>query len=128
MTTSLDPRLNQLLSSLPAEEWVRWLPALEHVDMPLGEVLYESGVAITHVASVGVHSRRYVARLTRREIIEHRDFEAAFARLLGNVAANEAGAPGNQYAHRRSITQATALGEALLAAVLTPACSRPSRS
>ena len=49
MTTSLDPRLNQLLSSLPAEEWVRWLPELERVDMPLGEVLYESGVAITHV-------------------------------------------------------------------------------
>jgi CRP-like cAMP-binding protein len=49
MTTSLDPRLNHLLSSLPAEEWARWLPALEHVDMRLGEVLYESGVAITHV-------------------------------------------------------------------------------
>jgi len=49
MTTSLDPRLNHLLSSLPAGEWARWLPALEHVDMPLGEVLYESGMAMTHV-------------------------------------------------------------------------------
>jgi len=49
MTTPLDPRTNHLLSSLPADEWARWLPALEHVDMPLGEVLYESGVAMTHV-------------------------------------------------------------------------------
>jgi len=28
---------------LPQAEWARWLPLLESVDMPLGEVLYESG-------------------------------------------------------------------------------------
>jgi CRP-like cAMP-binding protein len=44
-----DPRGNHLLASLPADEWARWLPALESVDMPLGQVLYESGVAMTHV-------------------------------------------------------------------------------
>ena len=44
-----DPRRNLLLAALPPDEWSRWLPALEPVDMPLGEVLYESGVAMTHV-------------------------------------------------------------------------------
>jgi len=44
-----DARKNHLLAALPAEEWARWLPSLELVDMPLGEVLYESGVAMTHV-------------------------------------------------------------------------------
>jgi CRP-like cAMP-binding protein len=40
---------NYLLAALPAEDLARWLPALELVQMPLGEVLYESGVAMTHV-------------------------------------------------------------------------------
>src|SRR5881227_583792 len=44
-----DARKNHLLAALPAEEWARWLPSLEPVDMPLGEVLYESGMAMTHV-------------------------------------------------------------------------------
>jgi CRP-like cAMP-binding protein len=49
MATPPDPRRNHLLAALPGEEWARWQPALELVDMPLGEVLYESGVAMTHV-------------------------------------------------------------------------------
>ena len=49
MATRPDPWENYLLASLPPDEWARWLPALEPVDMPLGEVLYESGVAMTHV-------------------------------------------------------------------------------
>jgi len=49
MATPPDPRTNQLLAALPAAEWARWLPSLEPVDMPLGEVLYESGIAMTHV-------------------------------------------------------------------------------
>jgi len=44
-----DPKQNKLLAALPADEWARWLPALEPVDMPLGHVLYESGMAMTHV-------------------------------------------------------------------------------
>jgi hypothetical protein len=43
MTTSLDPRKNQLLAALPEPELQRWLPHLEYVDMRLGEVLYEAG-------------------------------------------------------------------------------------
>jgi len=34
---------NQLLAALPKAEWLRWLPDLEPVKLPLGEVLYESG-------------------------------------------------------------------------------------
>jgi CRP-like cAMP-binding protein len=44
-----DPRLNQLLAALPAEEWARWQPQLEWVDMPLGQVIYESGRSLSHV-------------------------------------------------------------------------------
>jgi len=40
---------NQLLASLPDSEWQRWSGALEPVQMPLGEVLYESGVALNYV-------------------------------------------------------------------------------
>jgi CRP-like cAMP-binding protein len=40
---------NHLLAALPHAEWQRWLPLLEPVDLPLGEVLYESGVTLSHV-------------------------------------------------------------------------------
>lgn len=46
MTDPVDPRQNQLLASLPAQEWARWQPQLERVELPLGEVLYESGVLL----------------------------------------------------------------------------------
>jgi CRP-like cAMP-binding protein len=49
MAASPDPRRNQLLASLPPPEWERWSPLLEAVDMPLGQVLYESGISLTHV-------------------------------------------------------------------------------
>jgi len=49
MTTSLDPRKNQLLAALPEAELQRWLPHLEYVDMRLGEVLYEAGSTLSHV-------------------------------------------------------------------------------
>jgi CRP-like cAMP-binding protein len=40
---------NHLLAALPKPEAYRWLPILETVDLPLGQVLYESGVALSHV-------------------------------------------------------------------------------
>jgi CRP-like cAMP-binding protein len=49
MTSTQEPRNNQLLAALPAAEWERWLPQLEWVEMPLGEVLYESGTTLSHV-------------------------------------------------------------------------------
>ena len=45
----LDPKANQLLAALPPGEWDRWLPQLERVEMPLGQVLYESGTTLSHV-------------------------------------------------------------------------------
>jgi CRP-like cAMP-binding protein len=49
MVVTPDPRTNHLLAALPDAEWQRWLSQLELVDMPLGEVLYESGSRMTHV-------------------------------------------------------------------------------
>lgn len=49
MLTHSDPRQNQLLAALPPEEWKRWLPQLEFVDLTLGQVLYEPGGTMTHV-------------------------------------------------------------------------------
>ncbi len=43
MSIALDPKKNHLLAALPEAEWQRWRPQLEPVEMPLGEVLYESG-------------------------------------------------------------------------------------
>jgi CRP-like cAMP-binding protein len=38
-----------LLAALPDAEWQRWLPELQAVSMPLGQVLYESGTTLSHV-------------------------------------------------------------------------------
>jgi CRP-like cAMP-binding protein len=40
---------NRLIAALPEAELVRWLPWLEWVEMPLGQVLYESGKTQSHV-------------------------------------------------------------------------------
>ncbi len=37
------------MAALPPDEWNRWAPSLERVDMPLGQVLYESGIALDYV-------------------------------------------------------------------------------
>ena len=47
--TGTDARENRLLAALPDADWKRWLPQLELVEMPLGEVLYESGATLSHV-------------------------------------------------------------------------------
>lgn len=44
-----DPKSNGLLACLPEAEWQRWLPHLEPVELPLGDVLHESGVTMQHV-------------------------------------------------------------------------------
>ena len=49
MATSPDPRKNHLLAALPEAEWQRWSPQLEAIDMPLGQVLYESGSTLQYV-------------------------------------------------------------------------------
>jgi CRP-like cAMP-binding protein len=49
MVVRLNPKTNQLLAALPAEDWSRWEPQLELVELPLGEVLYEPGATLSHV-------------------------------------------------------------------------------
>jgi CRP-like cAMP-binding protein len=49
MTISPDLKKNRLLAALPEAELRRWLPHLEYVDMPLGDVLYEAGSTLSHV-------------------------------------------------------------------------------
>jgi len=44
-----DARKNRLLAQLPPDEWQRWQPQLESVNLPLGQVLYESGATMSHV-------------------------------------------------------------------------------
>ncbi|MDA8329309.1 MAG: Crp/Fnr family transcriptional regulator [Betaproteobacteria bacterium] len=46
---SHNPTQNHLLAALPTDEFERLAPHLELVEMPLGEVLYESGGQLKHV-------------------------------------------------------------------------------
>jgi hypothetical protein len=39
---STDPNHDHSLAALPDDQWQRWLPSHEHVEMPLGQVLYEA--------------------------------------------------------------------------------------
>jgi CRP-like cAMP-binding protein len=43
-----DPRQNRLFAALPADACVRLMPYLELVKLPLGQVLHESGIPISH--------------------------------------------------------------------------------
>jgi len=49
MSKVKDFRRNNLLAALPEAEWKRWSVSLERVEMPLGEVLYEPGIALGYV-------------------------------------------------------------------------------
>jgi CRP-like cAMP-binding protein len=49
MPFDTDPKQNLLLAALPEPELQRWLPILQSIDMPLGQVLYESGDVGGHV-------------------------------------------------------------------------------
>lgn len=55
-------RTNHLLAGLPSAERARLLPALEAVTFELGDVLYESGVALHHLyfPTTAVFSLLYV--------------------------------------------------------------------
>ncbi len=48
--SQLNPaKKNELLAALAPADLARWLPQLEAVTMPLGQVLYESGATLSHV-------------------------------------------------------------------------------
>lgn len=42
------PNQNLILAALPVPDYKRLLPALEFIELPLGQVLYEPGVPMTH--------------------------------------------------------------------------------
>jgi len=46
---SMQSKHNQLLAALPVSEFSRFVPYLEMIDMPLGMVLYESGMQMEYV-------------------------------------------------------------------------------
>ncbi len=48
MLPSHNPHQNHLLAALPADEYARLFPHLELVFLPLGNVLYESGIQLCH--------------------------------------------------------------------------------
>jgi CRP-like cAMP-binding protein len=62
MPNAHQPKDNHLLAMLPEAEWERMAPHLVAVDMPLGQVVYESGDPIHHVyfPSTAVVSLLYV--------------------------------------------------------------------
>jgi len=49
MAAEVDKASNHLLASLPTQEWLRWRPRLELIDLKLGQVLYESGAKMQYV-------------------------------------------------------------------------------
>src|SRR5450830_1565354 len=49
MISLIDAQKNQLLAVLPEAELQRWLPQLEPVELPLGQVLYEAGGTLGYV-------------------------------------------------------------------------------
>jgi CRP-like cAMP-binding protein len=49
MHKAREMKRNHLLAALPDVEWKRWAGSLERIEMPLGEVLYEPGVALDYV-------------------------------------------------------------------------------
>ena len=49
MDIGRDFEANGLLAALPENERARWMPLLERVELPLGKVLYESGMTLSHV-------------------------------------------------------------------------------
>jgi CRP-like cAMP-binding protein len=49
MHTITELKKNHLLAALPKAEWDRWSRSLQRIEMPLGTVLYETGVALDYV-------------------------------------------------------------------------------
>ena len=49
MSFACSPKQNQVLAALPETCYARLLPDFERVEMPLGQVLHESDIALSHV-------------------------------------------------------------------------------
>lgn len=62
MTTKQNQLANSILAALPAADFEHISPYLEEVEMPLGEVLYESGMQLQHIyfPTTAIVSKCYV--------------------------------------------------------------------
>lgn len=49
MSNAIGSVQNHLLAALPQAQWQRWKPDLELVELPLGQVIYESGCSMSYV-------------------------------------------------------------------------------
>jgi CRP-like cAMP-binding protein len=49
MAASVHFQENHLIGTLPKDDYQRWLPSLEKVELSLGQVLYESGTVLSHI-------------------------------------------------------------------------------
>jgi CRP-like cAMP-binding protein len=114
-----DPRHNKLLAALPDEDWQRWLPHVEWMDMPLGHVLYESGVPMTHVCFpvTSIVSLLYVLE----------DGASAELAVVGNEGVvGVAVFMGGGSTPSRAVVQGAGLGVKVPADLIKDEFSRPS--
>ncbi len=105
------PKLNQILAALPAADYKRLLPALEPVELPLGHVLYEPDVAMTHAyfPISGIISLLYVMQ----------NSESAEIAIVGNEGViGVALFMGGDSTSSRSVAQNAGAGYRLKANVL----------
>lgn len=111
--------MNRLLAALPATERARWLPTLEPAEMPLGAVLYESGMAMTHVyfPTTSIASLLYVME----------DGASAEIAVVGNEGIVGVSLfMGGETTPSRSVVQSAGLGFRMPAHVLKKAFERSS--
>ena len=106
-----------MLASLPDSVWKHWLPQLEAVQMPLGEVLYESGVTLSHVyfPTTAIVSLLYVME----------DGASAEIAVVGNEGIVGISLfMGGGSTPSRAVVQSAGLGLRLKARVLKDECNR----
>lgn len=110
---------NHLLAALPAAERQRWLPLLEPVDLPLGQVLYESGSTMSHVyfPSTAIVSLLYVME----------DGASAEIAVVGNEGlVGIALFMGGESTPSRAVVQSAGMGHRMRAAAVKEEFDRSS--
>ncbi|MDY7021016.1 MAG: Crp/Fnr family transcriptional regulator [Cyanobacteriota bacterium] len=96
MMSELEPRLkNQLLTSLPQEDYQTLQPRLEYVDLSLGEVLYQAGEEIEFVyfpenALISLLGSLPDGTMTEFAMIGNEGLVGIGALLGGNISIDQA--------------------------------------
>jgi CRP-like cAMP-binding protein len=117
MIADFDPQENRLLAVLTGDEWQRWRPQLELVNLPLGRVLYEAGAMLSHVhfPTTAIVSLLYVTESgSSAEIaVVGREGVVGIALFMGGGSTSS-----------RAVVQSAGLGYRLSAASLKDEFSR----